>query len=440
MQVYSIASADEAAEHDAFHRLLAAPSRDPARVAPTRPLVSAVRRSNRFSFLLWSAFGETGNFVVSPYSIRAALGFVYLALGGKDRSRLQSRLAYPARPEDLDLRTLDEAVRAEGAGRFESASSLWVADIDRLQPSYVQAAADYLPGELHAIDFHADPNRARRSINAWASDRSRGELIGPFPETTITAQVESALVSTGSFSGGWPSNVGPDSFKPYPFDVIQVEMMYSENCRAMFQTSVQAATVDYPGTTLSLMVVKPRWWKAFAWNEAAFARLWAALSRAKETGLAIPTFELSSVRDLKPPLMRMGIPISDHSRSFLQAVVDPNIYKTSLDRIVHQAFFQVDAIPIGPSQYDKMIQRLFERRLPMELEGLWPLGEERPGGPMLYLERIPSGYHVRRLEEVRPQRRWLFVDAAFYFLVVNKETGLILLMGQVVDPEVGTRN
>jgi serine protease inhibitor len=412
LQDDSSASADEAAEHDAFHRLLAAPSRDPARVAPARQLVPAVRRSNRVSFLLWSAFGETGNFVASPYSIRAALGFLYLAAEGKSRSRLQSRLAYPARPEDLDLRTLDETVRAEGAGPFESASSLWVADGDRLQREYVQAAANYLPGELHAIGFHAEPDRARRSINAWASDHSRGELRGAFPESTITAHVETVLVSTVSFSGTWPSTVMLHSFSPPPlgFSDITVKMMYPESSRAVFQSSVQAAAVDYPGTSLSLMVVKPRSWKAFAWNEAAFARLWTALSRARNAELALPILKLSSVCDLKPPLMRMGIPISDRSLSFLQAMAGSEVHTPSLDRIVHQAFIQVDSIPKPLSARAKMIRRWLEQvRLPMLLPGeQWPWVES--AGPSLVM------------------------DKPYYFLVVDKQTGMILLMGQVTDP------
>jgi serpin B len=309
-------------------------------------------------------------------------------------------------------------VRVEGAGRFESASSLWVADVDRLPRAYVRAAANHLPGELHAIDFRAEPDRARRSINAWASDHCRGDRRGPFPESAITVQVESALVTTASFSCGWPSNVGWESFKPPLFDFIQVKALFSESCRVIFRPSVQAAVVDYPGTSLSLVVVKPSSWKAFAWNEAAFARLWAALSRAKEAVLAIPTFKLSSVRDLVPLLMHMGIPISSRSRLLPQAVPDAELRTPSLDRIAHQALIQVAGIPMAPSQREEEMirRRRYQEKIPFPPMQWWPWVDERSVMP------------------------WLRVDAAFYFLLVHKQTGLILLMGQVIDPEVGIRN
>jgi hypothetical protein len=125
--------AERTPEDDAFHREITVSRSSPARTMPANAVADAVRRSNVVSFALWRVFAERDNFVASPYSIRAALGLVYLASSGQSRKRLQSLLLYPERAEDLAIGALDAAVRAGSEARLDSASSLWIADAELLQ-------------------------------------------------------------------------------------------------------------------------------------------------------------------------------------------------------------------------------------------------------------------------------------------------------------------
>jgi serpin B len=414
--------ADPAPEDAAFHRELSVPSSGPARTLSAKTLAAAVQRNNVASFALWSAFAEHDTFVASPYSIRAALGLVFLASGGQSRKRLQSRLVYPERADDLAIGALDATARAGSRARVESASSLWIVDANRLQPQYLERVANSLHVEVHAVDFINGPERARRFINTWTSTHARGDTTEPFSESTITSRSQAVLVDTMSFDGTWPPRFmlaeGLHAWSDQNGTVgrITMDMAYGGKCKAIFNdpgtassgdcigsaclTAVDAAIADYQDSTLSLMVVKPESWKQFIWSENSFLRIWSALRKAPEADFHFPIIKLRSMRDLTQPLLRLGVAASDLSLS--QGAVDRAGPKLSLDRIVHQASFQVDA-----------------------------------GSP----KREPTPYERRSHDERHsyeegssPPPPYFTADNAFYFLVLERETGLILLMGQVVEP------
>ena len=177
---------------------------------------------------------------------------------------------YLERADDLAVRALDAAVRAGADARFESAFSLWIADGNRLQRPYLQAVADFLPGEVHAIGFNSEPERARRFINAWISAHAQGDATEPLRDSTITSHTQTALVDTVSFSGTWPpdfmASVGVNTFSTFSVDglvdPLTVDMMWGGKCKAVREGSVEAAMADYPGSSLSFVVVMPRPWLA----------------------------------------------------------------------------------------------------------------------------------------------------------------------------------
>ena len=417
--------ADRAPEGDAFHRELSMPRSGLAQTMSAQTLAAAVKRNNVASFAMWRAFAEHDNFVVSPYSIRAALGLVYLASEGESRQRLQARLVYPERDDELAVGALDATFRARSEGRVESASSLWIADAYPLLPAYLQRIADFLRAEVHVIDLSTEPERARRFINRWTSTHSRGDTTETLPESTITSRSRAALVDTVSFAGTWPPRFmlfeGQHAWTDPDGTVGRsgMDMAYGGKCKAIFndpavaspgdctgsacRDAADAAIADYQDSSLSLMVVKPESWKDFVWNERSYLRIWSALQKAPEVDFNFPIFELRSIRDFTRPLLRLGLAASDFSLA--QGALGPAGANLSLDRIVHRASFQVHAG--SPKREQTSAERERERM------------------------RDPDD---------GPFSPYFSADQAFYFLVAERETGLVLLMGQVVEPPPYRRN
>jgi serine protease inhibitor len=216
---------------------------------------------------------------------------------------------------------------------------------------------------VHAIDFSTGSERSRRFINTWISTHARGDLVEAFPESMTTSRSGAVLVDTISLAGTWPPKFmlaeGLHAWTDQNGTVgrITMDMAYGGKCRAVFNDSataslgdctgsacreaVDAAIADYQDSSLSLMVVKPESWTDFIWNENSFLRIWSALGKAPEAEFNFPIIKLRSTRDLKEPLLRLGLSATDFSLS--PGAVGRAAPKLSLDQMVHLASFQADA-------------------------------------------------------------------------------------------------
>lgn len=388
----------EQTPRDDFHALLATPAFGPAASeAPSEVLTVAVQRSNAASFAMWQAIEKKENLAFSPYSIRSALGLVYLAsLPGTGRSSLQAGLRYPARNEDMDLRLLDGVVRSvEGTG-FGSAGALWVSRQHQLSPAYLEAVSRSLPAEVHSIDFAADPGRANQTINTWGFDRTRAQISSVLEEGAIHALTQSALVDTVYLL--WDSALNP-GITPGPFrrsfstsrgTTVQAEMMLCSPCTAVIRDDYQAAIANYRGSgSLVFVAVMPKRWSRFRWNEAAFRRVWASLADARVAELELPKLRIRSREDLGALMTKLDVDLAD---TRLQQGLLASGEHVSLDALVHEASIQIDhtTLHFEPS-------------------------------PTLSRELLGETISLR-------------VDRPFHFVLFEPKTGLILLMGQVTDP------
>jgi serpin B len=361
-------------------------------------LAAAVERSNGASFNLWQAFAERANFVVSPHSIRSGLALVYLAsLPGEARSRLQLGLLYPERNEDMDIQLLDGAVHAIEEARFESANSVWVARQLALRPAYLDAVSRILPAEVHSIDFAANPGRAEGMINAWTSDRTRGK-IPQIVQGAISKATRTVLVNAVYFFGKWSSPFDPTLTAPKPFRtsqdaIVQAKTMVGATCSAVFGDDYQAAYADYGGSTsMVFVVVVPKRWQGFTWDATAFRRVWGALKGAETAKLELPKFSLRSPRPLAHVMRELAIDL--HDPRLLQGLVASG-EPLAVDVAVHEAFIQVDEISTEAA--------------------------------------AATGATSVSVSATKPPPIFR-VDRPFYFLLVERRTGLVTFMGQVTDP------
>jgi serpin B len=395
--------AEAAPADDGFHALLAKPAAGkPAGDVPAEVLAAAVERSNTASFALWRAFAHQGNFVVSPHSIRSALGLVYLAsLPGEGRSSLSKGIGYPERNDDLDIRLLDGAVQASEEARFESANAVWVARQGALSPPYLDAVSRTLPAEVHSIDFAADPHRAQEMINGWVSDRTRGKIPEILRGSVIRPTTRATLVNAVYFFGKWRYPFDLELTAPKPFrtshgTTIRTKMMAGARCDAAFEDDYQAAYADYGGSTsIVFVVVVPKRWQGFRWNAAAYQRVWASLDDSREAYLELPRFSLRSrEEELSQALGKLGLRLGDPQLlAGLLASGEP----LGIDAMVHEAFIQVDETSTEAAAATAITTT--------------PVSDTRREPPPVFR-----------------------VDRPFYFLLVERRTGLVTFMGQVTDP------
>lgn len=384
--------------HDDFHALLIEPAPDEAPgQLPAEALTAAVKRSNAASFEVWRALEAEKNLVVSPYSIRSALGLVYLAaLPGSGRSSLQSRLHYPSQNEDMDIRPLHAVARAGEESGFGSASALWVARPSALSPAYLDVVPRSLAAEVHAIDFAADARRAQEIINAWSSERTRGRIPRIGEQGFIDEHTRSVLIDTVTLA--WDSALNPGitassfsrSFSTSQGTTVKADMLLCSPCVAVSRNDYQAAFASYRGrTSLVLVAVMPKRWRDFRWDAAAFQRVWTSFADARVAELELPKLHLRSRADLGAMLTKLDVDLADAQLTKgLLASGAPVV----LDALIHEASVQVDETTVAVEHSPTLSRKLLGERVSLR------------------------------------------VDRPFYFALVEPRTGLVLLMGQVTDP------
>jgi serpin B len=393
-------ASSNAVTDDGLHERQATPPRgELTKEVPASVLAAAVERSNTASFAVWKALPHKANFVASPHSIRSALGLVYLAsLDGEGRKRLREGLLYPDRNEDMDIRLLDSTVHTATEARFESANAVWVASQQTLRSTYQDAVSRILPAEVHSVDFAANPALAQGMINAWVSERTRGKLQEVIQGSAITEATRVVLVNAVYFFGKWSSPfarelTAPRRFRTAQGVTVKAEMMMRATCSAVFGDTYQAAYADYGGSTsIAFVVVVPKRWQGFRWDAAAFRRVWGALDDSSRAEFELPRFTLRSRRELGGALRKLDVDV--HDPRLLQGLLASG-EPIRVDLAIHEAFIQVDETAT-------------------EAAASTAIGS------------APSSAHARPSV--------FRVDRPFYFLLVEKRTGLILFMGQVTDP------
>ena len=370
---------------------------------PAEVLKAAVARSNEASFALWHALRESqgheqrANFVASPYSIRSALGLVYLAsVPGEGRRGLREAMRYPERNEDMDTRLLDRSVERSSDARFESSNAVWVTSRDALSPTYLDAVSRTLVAEVHPIDFAANPARAQQRINEWVSERTRGTIPEILHGEVITEETRAALVNAVYFFGKWASQFKPRLTAPKPFrtadgSTINTKMMAGALCYAVFEKEYQAGFAGYSDTSLEFVVVMPTHWQTFRWDVETFRRVRKALRSPSEVEFELPRFSLRSRTPLAGVVGELGVGLHDPQLlAGLLASGEP----LTISHAIHEAFIQVDETSTEAA--------------------------------------AATAFGAIKVHEI--DRGVLRLDRPFYFMLVDHRTGLITFMGQATEP------
>lgn len=72
---------------------------------------------------------------------------------------------------------------------------------------------DFFGEELQKTDFKADPEVARKEINEWVSNTTRGNIRDLLPEHSIDGDTDAVLANAVYFKGLWQSKFLPENSK-----------------------------------------------------------------------------------------------------------------------------------------------------------------------------------------------------------------------------------
>ena len=344
---------------------------------------------------------EEGNLFFSPYSISQCLAMVYAGARGETAGEIASAIDFGLPEERLhpafDALDLSLLERANVSGNELSvANGIWAQRGFPVKREYLDLLAAYYGAGLMRVDFRRDPEGARKRVNDWVKEETKGRIKELFARGSINPQTLLVLANAIYFKGLWEEEFEPAGRMPFYLldgSTVEVEMMQKEG-RFGYTAGegYEAVEIPYKGGELSFVLILPEKGTFQTYEERFTSQiLQGVLEGLRELSLelTVPKFTFSYGFDLKKSLRELGIERAFSGGADFSGMAEGELF---IAQAVHKAFIRVD-----------------ER------------GTEAAAA---------TGVTVGRglIKEVK-------VDRPFLFLIRDQRTGTILFLGRVVNPK-----
>jgi serpin B len=365
---------------------------------------AVVRDTNRLAFAMFHALRQgDGNIVLGPYSLAQVLAMTRAGASGETERQIREAtgLSLPqARLHSAfrELRQLLESRQSEGCG-LRTAASLWGQSDSRFLAPYLTTVTRCYGASAHPISFKNGPEQARQTISQWLGEHQyvRGDTL--LPAGLISRLTRMVLVSSSHFHGVWkhgfdPAVTGSGRFSLGSGGTIDIPMMTRAGQLSYYRDQgYQMIELPFRDDHRSMLIILPDAGE-LATVESALQPEWisSAGDAMSPTSLVLqlPRFSCSTAFQLQPALAAIGMPVAftdDADFSGINGCRD-----LTLEDVVHQA------------------------TLTVKEEG----AEVAAGsGSVIRLKKGPSR---------------LTIDRPFLFLIRDRETGMVLLLGRVSNP------
>ncbi len=349
---------------------------------------------------------QPGNVILSPYSISTALAMTYAGARGETARQMAAVLHFPFEGEPLHeaCASLASALSESGDGpqcKVYVANSLWGQQGLEFLDDFVALNRRYYGAGFRQIDFAADPDQARQSINAWVSDHTQRMIPQLLAPPDIGRETLLVLTNAIYFKGTWVYQFDPENTRDAPFwlghdQQVAVPMMTQTGTFAFADHGdVDVLDLPYAGGRWSMTLLLPKDRDGLPAVERSLdtQHLHRWLNEGledKPVRVSLPRFKLGFHTCVARPLRSMGMtdafgPDADFSGMTGRRGL-------SIAEVVHEARVEVNEE-----------------------------GTEAAAATAVLLKRGP-----------RPEQ--FVADHPFLFLIRDKQTGAILFLGRVSDP------
>ena len=318
-----------------------------------------------------------GNRFFSPYSVSLALAMTWAGARGDTEAQMAETLRYTLGQERLHpaFNALDSRVEGADAGSSEdetggsagggsgdngrpftlrTANALWGQADYPFRDTYLDVlAANYGTG-VHGVDFAADPDGARRTVNAWVSEETEENVEELLARGVVTNLTRFVLTNAVYFEADWRDQFEKRDTEPAAFTALsgaesRVPTMHRRGTFPYAEVDgTQVVELPYVGGEVSMAVVLPPDGGFEAFEASLDADGLLALTDAlkpRAGRLALPKFAVDAKLRLADALSALGMPAAfDPAAADFGGMVDEAetgepLY---LQAVVHQCRVRVD--------------------------------------------------------------------------------------------------
>ncbi len=305
------------------------------------------------------AAGHAGEDVAfSPLSIRTALAMLRAGATGETREQIDSGAHFTLPDARLAaafterLAAIRPPVREDSPADFELeiANAAWVRTGFQLRDGYARRIRTGFDAAIDELDFGADLEASRRTINTWVERHTAGRVQHLIGEGLLSERTRVVLTNAVWFRAPWSARLWLEpASRPFHAPGGEVECTFVGGHAVLRHARVDGTTIvelPYRGGRFVMVFVLPGAGVDLPSVEAKLdgATLGGWLEaleavQGERIELTFPRFELRSTLALITPLRQLGIRRVFTSQAELDRIAAERL---TVSAVVHQAFVRVD--------------------------------------------------------------------------------------------------
>ncbi len=350
------------------------------------------------------------NLMISPLSISLALAMTYNGADGDTKTEMEKTLnLHGLTPEQINnsykllikaLQSVDEDVV------FEIANAIYYADIFNVKPDFLSINRDYYDAEATSLDFSNPASVV--TINSWVAEKTHDKILKIIDK--LSSDDRMILLNAIYFYGTWTTEFDKDGTKMLNFykndgTSPEVAMMKKEDKLEYSTNSLfSAVKLPYGNGQYNMVVMLPGEEKksqdiidelsANNWGE------WMESFKTEEhVVVTMPRFKFAFDSGLKNVLKKMGMQkaFSDSQADFTKIADDNSLHVSA---VIHKTYIDVNETGTEAAAVTAVVIGITS------------------AGP---------GDEIKKI--------YFRVNKPFVFAITEKDTGAILFIGEVQNPE-----
>ncbi len=351
---------------------------------------------------------ENGNIFISPYSIFTALSMTYEGARGNTADEMAAVLHLP----DNEKERLGSFAKVQndinkGSTQYDlaTANAIWPKVQYEWKDLFIQTIEQYYYGKVQELDYAADPELCRQTINTWVENMTNDRIMDLIPAGVITALTYMVLTNAIYFKGEWVYEFDEDDTEKRPFYApngdVEVDMMHlkveNDDMLPYYEDSrVQAIELPYKGDELSMVIILPKDRDIDSYIDDLDANSISDINDGLypvELEVYMPKFKLETKYELVPIMKQLGM-----NDAFISGLADFSGMSDQgmapyISNIIHQTFIEVDE-----------------------------KGTEAAAATAVVMNELSSSGN------------FFNADSPFLYMIKQRDTGNILFMGTMKDP------
>lgn len=352
------------------------------------------------------------NVFFSPLSVSQALAMTQAGARGKTAEEMQKVLRTGDSPEQTAnaFASLNKSlIQEEGSVKLMLANALWPQKNYKFLPEYFNLIQDQYKAGIEYIKYgdNAEREKGRKQINNWVSKKTAGHIKDLVPENAIGPSTRLVLTNAIYFLGVWEQSFDPQLSVELPFMLLSGEnaMVYfmSRTDDAMYYSDedVKVLELPYDQDRLVMDIILPAKKGGLAELEEKFNptnyNKWIGGMKAKPVVTLIPRWRSEASFELGKPLLAMGMrsPFSTDA-DFSGMTGSKDIF---ISRVIHKAFIEVTE-----------------------------KGTEAAAATAVTMKETVA--------EPNTDQVFFRADHPFIYVIRDKESGVIIFAGRLVNPSV----